>query len=285
MPNLNVPGTTIPGEFSPGSADPGSPGLQNNYDTLGTDQTVFGTKTFTQDTTFLQGAVFDAQVIIADASSPGLIISEDGTYFNPGAIVFRQDQVGHPGGAWFGIYDPANSLFYGISQKLPSPPSAATVAGYFNGLGIGGASNNTGQAIFGILNNAQSGKGKNQVTLTAYDNNEIVTFNSTLDDGSGNMALFGGLSTSIRTVITSLTLGATDSTVLVNAASVTVTLPTAVGITGRLYTVKMTAASGTVTVATTASQTIDGTSTHSLSSNAAITVQSDGSNWFIVSSH
>jgi hypothetical protein len=66
-----------------------------------------------------------------------------------------------------------------------------------------------------------------------------------------------------------------------------ITLPTAVGITGRLYTIKKIDASvNAVTVATTSSQTIDGATTKALTlQHSAITVQSNGSNWHILSGH
>lgn len=89
----------------------------------------------------------------------------------------------------------------------------------------------------------------------------------------------------LRTVTTSPALAATDSVVLLNAATLTATLPTAVGIAGRLYTVKLITAS-TGTVATTSSQTIDGSTTYSLSANHKyVTVVSDGANWQITANN
>jgi hypothetical protein len=78
---------------------------------------------------------------------------------------------------------------------------------------------------------------------------------------------------------------ATDSTVLVNASgSRTMTLPTAVGITGRIYTIKTNQAAAVV--ATTSSQTIDGSTTYSLTAlYKYVTVQSDGSNWWIIANN
>lgn len=82
------------------------------------------------------------------------------------------------------------------------------------------------------------------------------------------------------------TLTGTDSVVLGNAVggAFTLTLPTAVSIAGRTYTLKKTDSSGnTVTLATTGGQTIDGAASASLSSQYQyMTVASDGSNWMIV---
>jgi len=87
----------------------------------------------------------------------------------------------------------------------------------------------------------------------------------------------------------SYTLTAADQVVLANSTSaiLTITLPTAIGINGRRYTVKDwkgTSATNNITVATTSSQTIDGSTTQVLSTNyQAIEVASDGANWSIIS--
>ena len=86
---------------------------------------------------------------------------------------------------------------------------------------------------------------------------------------------------------TTYTVLATDRTVLADATSsaFTVTLPTAVGCTGRIYTViKKDSAAHTVTVGTTSSQTINGSTTYTglTAQYNRVTVQSDGSNWWIL---
>lgn len=77
---------------------------------------------------------------------------------------------------------------------------------------------------------------------------------------------------------------ATATDYLINATSGTfnVTLPTAVGITGKLYVVKN-SGSGTVTVNTTSSQTIDAVTTVALTQWQWILVASDGANWKTIS--
>lgn len=64
----------------------------------------------------------------------------------------------------------------------------------------------------------------------------------------------------------------------------TATLPTAVGIAGKVYTVKLSAAAvSTGTVATTGGQTIDGAANYALSAHDKyVTVVSDGANWLII---
>ena len=92
-------------------------------------------------------------------------------------------------GSFIGIYDPANSLYFGLSAILPPPGGTASVGGYYKGMGIGGATSGAGNPIFGVLSSTQNGNGYGTVTMTVYDNNRIVTYNHVLDDGSGNMGL------------------------------------------------------------------------------------------------
>jgi hypothetical protein len=79
----------------------------------------------------------------------------------------------------------------------------------------------------------------------------------------------------------------TDSVVIVDGTSnvFTTTLPTAVGVTGKTYTIKridLTLAN-VVTIGTTSSQTIDGSTTRTLNTQyEQFTVISDGSNWQII---
>lgn len=77
-----------------------------------------------------------------------------------------------------------------------------------------------------------------------------------------------------------------DYTITGNASSgtFTVTLPSAVGLVGKILVLKKIDNSGnTVTVATASSQTIDGASTYSLAAQwKYVTVQSDDSNWIII---
>jgi len=65
------------------------------------------------------------------------------------------------------------------------------------------------------------------------------------------------------------------------AGANTITLPTAVGITGYQFVIKNTA-NATVTLATTSSQTIDGAATQSLTQYQSLTVVSNGANWIII---
>lgn len=73
----------------------------------------------------------------------------------------------------------------------------------------------------------------------------------------GNVLITGGHTTNLVNVSAVHAVAADDSTINCTANSFAVTLPTAVGVTGRIYTIKNSGA-GTITVNTTSSQTIDG---------------------------
>ena len=232
------------------------------------------------------GAVFNGQTpshipSVITGTGNVLLASTDGTSTSDGAIVLKPGATG-----FIGIYDDVyNHMYYGISPRLPGPSGTGTMGGFYSGLAVGGATANSGVAIFGALNSSQNNSGLGQAAFTVYDNDKVETFHSMLDDGSGNMTLAGGLAANIRTITSSGAISATDSVVLLNAATLTATLPTAVGITGRQYTVKL-IASSTGTVATTSSQHIDASTTYSLSAQYKyVTVVSDGANWQIVANN
>lgn len=79
------------------------------------------------------------------------------------------------------------------------------------------------------------------------------------------------------------TITNTDSTVDCTANTFTITLPTAVGITGQVFNIKN-SGSGVITINTTSSQTIDGQASGTLTLNQYdnLSVQSNGSNWIIL---
>lgn len=78
------------------------------------------------------------------------------------------------------------------------------------------------------------------------------------------------------------TLTVTDYAVNCTANSFTITLPSAVGIAGRVYIVKNTGTATTITIATTSSQTIDGTTPVAIATITAVRYMSDGANWIII---
>jgi hypothetical protein len=90
----------------------------------------------------------------------------------------------------------------------------------------------------------------------------------------------GGITFPAKGITSSYTVGANDYLIDVTGNTITVTLPTAIGINGKNYVIKN-SGNGVVTVATTSEQTIDSLSSKSLKNNDSIEVISDGSNWII----
>ncbi len=169
--------------------------------------------------------------------------------------------------------------------------------------------NNTGSNILNGSNTAYLyatgssfyiGNGATGKDLIFFTNNSGTTGTNGTErmriDASGNVGIgvnapnstfqnTGSFSLSIISKSTNYTATASDYTILGSGTTArTITLPTAVGIAGRIYVVKKVNTGGTVTVATAGSQTIDGAGSVSLASQYdKITVQSDGANWVILS--
>jgi hypothetical protein len=100
-------------------------------------------------------------------------------------------------------------------------------------------------------------------------------------DKDGN-ASFSSISSAYVAKTGTYTIVGTDSVIDCTSGTFTVTLPTAVGITGKQFTIKN-SGSGIITVATTSSQTIDGGTTAVMNVQyLSITVVSDGANWKII---
>ena len=90
----------------------------------------------------------------------------------------------------------------------------------------------------------------------------------------------GGITYPLTGINASYSVGENDYLIDVTGNTITVTLPTAVGVNGKNYVIKN-RGTDVVTVETTSSQTIDGVNTKTLNNNDSIEVISDGSNWII----
>jgi hypothetical protein len=106
---------------------------------------------------------------------------------------------------------------------------------------------------------------------------------------SSRLQVGGPIATAIEFLPTGLTLGNTNSTVLLTTASAVVKLPSASGIAGRIYTIKAINActTGTVNTASTSCYIGDtGLTNIGLSaSNKFVTLQCDGTNWWVIGSN
>jgi hypothetical protein len=119
-----------------------------------------------------------------------------------------------------------------------------------------------------------------RITGTGNVGISTTTPNSTLQVG-GSMALPWVTKTSSYTVL------ATDYTILCNNTSgaITITLPTASGIAGRVYVIKKISGAGNnVTIDGAGAETIDGSTTDLITTQYnSIMIQSDGTDWYILS--
>jgi hypothetical protein len=91
----------------------------------------------------------------------------------------------------------------------------------------------------------------------------------------------GGITFPSTGVTSSYLIKENDYLIDVTGNTVTVTLPTAVGINGKNYVVKN-SGTGVVTVNTTSGQTIDNSESKTLSYNDSLEINSDGTNWIVV---
>jgi len=125
---------------------------------------------------------------------------------------------------------------------------------------------------------------------SAFVINSTATHNVLIDDAGGEewrngqqLRVAGAAVVPLVAKTANYTLTTVDQVVTADATSAafTVTLPTAVGVTGKTYTIKkVDTGSNAVAVATTSSQTIDGVASFALSTaQATVTVISDGANW------
>lgn len=130
--------------------------------------------------------------------------------------------------------------------------------------------------------------------LTVLDGtvNKVMSLSSSGNVGVGTSAsphsplqVDGAIATAISTHTADYTVTSTDSIILANAnaAAVNITLPSAVGIAGRQYTVKaIDVTGGAVTVV----GTIDSAANYTLSLQwQYVTVVSDGSNWLVIANN
>lgn len=112
--------------------------------------------------------------------------------------------------------------------------------------------------------NAQTGVGVNTITPKS------------------SLEVNGSLSKKVTTITANTTLDTSYNVVICDngASAITVTLPTASGILGRLYTIKKGTSTSDITIDGNASETIDGATTIIMSDQMdAITIFSDGTNW------
>jgi hypothetical protein len=171
----------------------------------------------------------------------------------------------------------ASGSAYGVYGISGGAGSATRYGGYFtsSGYAVGGSSN-SGTCI-GVYASASAGVTANYGLLVAAGSSGFLTTTPT-----SSVQINGSFAAGYVAKTANYTLTISDRLVNCTANSFTITLPTAVGITGREYIIKNTGVATTITIATTSAQTIDGLipSTYNIvSSLLPLRVMSNGANW------
>lgn len=160
-------------------------------------------------------------------------------------------------------------------------------------------SGNLANCTFPTLNQNTSGTAANLSGTPALPNGTAATTQTALDNSTkiattayADTAVGVETASRLKGIVTVVSVSGTyailttDTVIFCNASSAgfTATLPTAVGVTGKVYTIKKTDTSlNAVTVATTSSQTIDLALTSVIATpGESITVVSDNANWKLI---
>jgi len=195
-----------------------------------------------------------------NSSSPQVTI---GNASNNGQFLYVQNVDAVDQASYFGVHDTNNNLTYAVSSTLSGVPGVVAIGGYFNGMGVQGISSSGNHPIFGVLNSAQSSSGVGNTAFGVTDTNVVTTFNSTMDDGSGNTSI-PGTSSSAGTKTGAITQNAANNfggTCSMSAStSCTITL-------GHTYTTP-------VCIATQQSATLTGGAVGCVVSGATVTITS-----------
>jgi len=140
----------------------------------------------------------------------------------------------------------------------------------------------TWKPIAGALSGTSGTSGVNGENGTAGTSGTSGTSGVNGENGTaGTSGTSGGLNSVGPYIYVTSTYSITNSDYYVDCnGTFTVTLPTAVGIQGRSFTIKNTG-TGQITVATTSSQTIDKLPTYYLAFYDTLVVESDGANWLL----
>ena len=161
--------------------------------------------------------------------------------------------------------------------------STVASGSYSHAAGIFTVASGSGQSVVGkynLLNNDFSSFVIGNGVSTAA-RSDIMRVNTDDVQITGSLVVTtGSVSLPYAAKTTTYNIGSMDYLVDCTSGTFTVTLPTAVGITGRIYIIKNSGA-GTITISTTSSQTIDGASPPiTLSTQYQVySVMSNGSNW------
>lgn len=174
---------------------------------------------------------------------------------------------------------------YGIRTSFPWNPTSGT--GNYTQVSLGGTLNQlTSSGNYKLIGDEELTKTANSATFEGIilEKPDVNGFGAAT--AHSRLHVSGSFATGYVAKTATYTATIADHTIECTANTFTVTLPTAVGIAGRIYVIANSGA-GVITIATTSSQTFVNVpatpTTLSLAAVGAVTVQSNGANWLQLS--
>lgn len=174
--------------------------------------------------------------------------------------------------------------------------SAQKAAFTTSGTDLTVSTNGTDSIFLNVPNAAAAARGVVSTSAQTFGGNKtfqdsVAASKAILVGNTGNanstVQVDGSLALAIRTITGNYTATATDNTILANttSAAITISLPAAGSITGRIYTIKKIGTGGIdnqLTISP-AAGTIDGGSSYVIYNDwTYVTLQTDGSNWYVI---
>ncbi len=278
----NTPGTN--GDFVITSTTGGILIPRLTFEEMVTMQTPIATGLMVYQTNHTPGFYhFDGQHWVENASTYAIAIDD---LTDAQTISTSSYYLGTNSGLAAGAGDYNTAIGFGSLRTIGSG-SNNTALGSNAGASTGTGSYNI---IIGVEVDVSSATVSNELNIGdaiyatgLYGTTAKVGIGNTNTAPNSTLQVGGSFSLPIRTGGTT-TLTATDYTYIITTTSAFVTLPTAVGIIGRIYIIKR-AGVGNGVILPNGSETIDGGNLIGLITDDIKKVQSDGSNWWIIGSN
>ena len=182
---------------------------------------------------------------------------------------------GQVSGINLGAYSPGDILWLdsvagGFTKVKPVAPLHGVFVGVVERANVGNG------LIYVKPQNGQELGELHDVKLTSPTNNQVLSYTAATGIWENKTVSASIFAYTAKT--TTYTAGAEDYVIHCTIGTFTVNLPTAVGITGKVYIIKN-SGSGLITIDPNGSQTIDGVTTYTMGGAESVQVISTGSNW------
>ena len=182
---------------------------------------------------------------------------------------------GQVSGINLGAYSPGDILWLdsvagGFTKVKPVAPKHSVFVGVVERANAGNG------LIYVKPQNGQELGELHDVKLTSPTNNQVLSYTAATGIWENKTVSASIFPYTAQT--TTYTAGADDYVIHCTSGTFSINLPTAVGITGKVYIIKN-SGSGLITIDPNGSQTIDGSTTYTMSQAESVQVISTGSNW------